>query len=442
MLLDAGTLPLLTPFFARDLLGRASTASGKAHKLMTGCLSLALLFSFVSSFQFMVKRKPPAEEDKSSKSQVRLTEAMSREESYFRETSAANAQSLVDGVRLKPSGIILPWLGFGTYKLGKETSLESTYQALKAGYRQIDTAFIYGGETTERNVGKALKQAIEDGVLENRDAVFLTTKHWRKYHGYEPTLECLRLSLKRLEVDYIDLWLMHWPGPAYRTMARRKDVEAWEYATTDKDSMSQVRAETWRAMEDAVDKGVVKAIGVCNMTVEHLKCLKKTARLWPPAVNQVEFHPLQTQAELRKYCTEEGIVLQAYASLGGQDTGKKVWNKVLGAASKEAKRLGNRSILNAEAVLDLAHECGRTPAQVLLRWALQQEVVLIPKTSVKERLHENAEIFSFTIPQEKVIWLAETLSSVAKSNVSDEAERSEMTRLCWRNDPLRMLDFN
>ena len=150
---------------------------------------------------------------------------------------------------------------------------------------------------------------------------------------------------------------------------------------------------------------------------------------------------LQPQRELRDYCQREGIILQGYASLGGQDTGKKIWNKLLGAAKKEVRDLGPRSLLNAEPVLALAREHSCTPAQVLLRWALQQEVVLIPKSVFRERMEENADIFSFSISPEKVKLMEESMEETVKSNVKDEAEREQLSRLCWRRDPMRMLDF-
>ena len=161
-------------------------------------------------------------------------------------------------------------------------------------FNAIDTAFIYGGETTEKLVGNALESALANGIIQSRAEVFITTKHWRKYHGYDASLECLETSLKRLRLDYVDLWLMHWPGPAWKTMTRRKDVveeNPWFYAQTNQEEHEIVTqwAETWRAMEDAYRKGLTRAIGVSNMTVRHLEKLKETATLWPPAVNQVEF---------------------------------------------------------------------------------------------------------------------------------------------------------
>jgi hypothetical protein len=132
----------------------------------------------------------------------------------FRVTTAQEARSLTDGVKLKNTQVILPWVGYGTYKLGKSHSRECTLEALRKGYRCLDTAFIYAGETTELQVGMALQDAINENIIQREDVVVIT-KHWRKYHGYDNTMENLRLSLKRLQLDFIDLWLMHWPVSDY-----------------------------------------------------------------------------------------------------------------------------------------------------------------------------------------------------------------------------------
>ena len=233
--------------------------------------------------------------------------------------------------------------------------------ALQLGYRAIDTAFIYNNQKTERAVGEFLSKQMSSGKL-RRDDIFITTKHWRKYHGYDESLKCLKMSLKALRVERIDLWLMHWPGPAYWTMSRSKALleqhGPWHFALGadhrpnpvaghTPEGMAALRAETWRAMEWALDQGKVRAIGVSNCTVAHLETLRRTAKHWPPAVNQVEFHPYLAQSELLAYCKQHGILcappppvtarrgpvltslvsvarrLQAYASLGGQDAGKK-----------------------------------------------------------------------------------------------------------------------
>ena len=341
----------------------------------------------------------------------------------FRATAADEAKSLTDGVLLSDN-VILPWIGYGTYKLGKGNAYAPTLCALKCGYRCIDTAFIYSGETTEREVGNAIQQALRDNILSKREDVFLITKHWRKYHGYDGTLECLRLSLSRLQVDHVDLWLMHWPGPAYKTMNRRSDVlekeGPWYYATTLKEDMAKVRAETWRAMEDLLEQGKARAIGVSNFSVQHLETLKETARYWPPSVNQVECHPLYPQQELIEYCEKEGIVLQAYAALGGQDCGKKKWKEIL----------NGQRLIACYVVVEIAKELGVTPAQVLLRWALQRGCAVTPKTTSQMRMEENASVFQFSL----------SLSEMKK--ISDLNQPGNAGRLCWVRDPMRMLDFD
>jgi hypothetical protein len=132
----------------------------------------------------------------------------------FRVTTAQEARSLTDGVKLKNTQVVLPWVGYGTYKLGKSHSRECTLEALRRGYRCLDTAFIYAGETTELQVGMALQDAIHENLIQREDVVVIT-KHWRKYHGYDNTMENLRLSCLRLQLDFIDLWLMHWPVSEY-----------------------------------------------------------------------------------------------------------------------------------------------------------------------------------------------------------------------------------
>ena len=368
---------------------------------------------------------------------------MEREDgSPFHITSAKEAKTLNDGAKLS-NGAILPWVGFGTYKLGKQSSRKCTLEALRHGYRLIDTAFIYGGETTETQVGLAIQDAISEGIL-CRDDVVVVTKHWRKYHGYEHTLECLRLSLKRLQLEAIDLWLMHWPGPAWKTMNRRKDAMAehgpWHYAAHSKEDIPKLRSETWRAMEDAFKSGKVKAIGVSNFSIAHLERLKKTATIWPPAVNQIECHPLYPQRELLEYCQKEGIVVQGYASLGGQDAGKSFWKKLY---KTPGKKKAVTKLLNTPPVLELADELDKTPAQILLRWALEQNVACIPKSSTPERMIENSEIFDFSLNPDQVDALETQLRQALTSAAECEEERVEaMERLCWRSDPLRLLDFD
>lgn len=338
--------------------------------------------------------------------------------------------------------VLMPWVGFGTYRLGKNRSRSATLEALKNGYRHIDTAFVYGGQTTEIEVGKAIQDALQHDIIQSREDLFVTTKQWREHHGYDASMECLDISLERLGLEYVDCWMMHWPGPCWKSKPRQeKDQsretkrdhtdecdadELWVYA---KDGMGQdeivsLRAETWRAMEDAYRQGKARCIAVSNFTVQHLETLKQTATLWPPAVNQIECHPYYPQKDLLEYCQKEGVVVQAYAALGGQDGTKAKW-----------KALGGK-LLETAPVIDAAKRLSNpnkrvTPAQVLLRWALQRNSAIVPKTSTPERMKENADIFDFVLTDEEMI----DISSVAPSVEGDG-------RLCWRTEPLRMLDFS
>jgi diketogulonate reductase-like aldo/keto reductase len=241
------------------------------------------------------------------------------------------------------NGVKMPYLGFGTYLLGTGRITQSAIlHALLAGYRHIDTAKFY---RNEGDISIAIKQTEIP-----REEIFITTKVWNNDQGHDTTLAACEQSLEQLKTDYIDLYLMHWP-------------------VTDK------RLETWRAMEKLFDDGKCRAIGVSNFTIKHLEeLLEKTSIV--PTVNQVEFHPFLYQRELLEYCRENGIQLEGYSPL------------------TKGRRL-NESVLQP-----IADHYRKTPAQILIRWALQHLVVTIPKSRNRERIRENADVFDFTISPE------------------------------------------
>ena len=177
-------------------------------------------------------------------------------------------------------------------------------------------------------------------------------------------------------------------------------------------------------MEDALRQGKARSIAVSNFTIQHLETLKQTAEIWPPAVNQVECHPYYPQNDLLEYCHKEGILLQAYASLGGQDGTKAKW-KILGG-----KLMETAPVLAAAKRLDYPNKVV-TPSQVLLRWALQRNSAVVQKTCSPARMKENADIFHFVLTEEEMTNI---------SNLSSSIEIGE-GRLCWRMEPFRMLDF-
>lgn len=241
------------------------------------------------------------------------------------------------------NGVEMPYLGLGVYQArpGAEARAAVRY-ALDAGYRLIDTAKLYGNEA---DVGVAIR---ESGIP--RDEVFVTTKLWNSDHGYDSTLRAFERSLRELDLDSVDLYLVHWP-------------------------VSGLRRETWRAMEVIYAQGKAHAIGVSNYMVHHLNELLPEAKV-VPAVNQVELNPFLPQREVLAFCRENGIRVEAYSPL------------------TKGRRLGDRRLQ------ELARKHGKTPAQILLRWCLEKDVVAIPKSVRPERIRENREVFDFRLDAE------------------------------------------
>ncbi|ROL59733.1 aldo/keto reductase [Bacteroidetes/Chlorobi group bacterium MS-B_bin-24] len=237
----------------------------------------------------------------------------------------------------------IPVLGLGTYlmKPGEET-YNACRWALEFGYRHIDTASFY---RNEEDVGRAVRNS---GI--DRKDVFITTKVWNDDQGYDKTLRAVETSLKKLGFDYIDLILVHWPVPG-------------------------LRKETWKALEKVYDEGISAAIGVSNYTIAHLQELFNYANVIP-VVNQVEFSPFLYQKELKEFCEENNIYIEAYSPLV---RGRKFDHPLL---------------------VELSRKYQKTPAQILIRWALQIGTIVIPKSSRKERIIENASVFDFEISDE------------------------------------------
>jgi len=239
--------------------------------------------------------------------------------------------------------VFMPIIGLGTFlsEPGEKTR-NAVRWALEAGYRHVDTAHIYGNE---KDVGEGIK---ESGIP--RQEVFITTKVWNDDQGYDSTLKACEESLKRLGVDYIDLYLIHWPVP-------------------------EKRLETWKALIRLREEGLVRAIGVSNFMVRHLEELMARSDV-PPAVNQVEISPFIQRKALVEYCRKQGIVVEAYSTLS------------------RGQRLGDPRLLA------MAGKYGKTPAQIALRWAIQEGIVVIPKSVHRERILENAAIFDFELTEE------------------------------------------
>jgi len=288
----------------------------------------------------------------------------------LRSISIPKARALIDGCTLPGGrGLIMPYVGFGTYKLKKGDAFAPVLKALQFGYRLVDTAQIYDNEA---DVGRAMQMC---GVP--RANLFVETKVWRSSHGFDRTLKAFGQSMRRLRVDYVDLYIIHWPGAKTGWPLPRGAISPPDWTPKLRDE------GTWRAMEKLYEEGKVKAIGVSNYSVRHLKSLLKMCRV-RPVVNQVEFHPWLVQSELLEFCKKEGIILQAYASLGSGDVSSRADFFALPPVMAAAK----------------AHE--RTPAQVLLRWALEKGVYVIPKSKSEDRIVENSCVFDFKLSPEEV----------------------------------------
>ena len=248
-------------------------------------------------------------------------------------------ETIQDSITLH-NGVKMPQLGFGVFKVknGSET-VESVKKALEAGYRHIDTAAIYGNE---EGVGQAIR---ESGIP--REELFITSKVWNTEQGFEKTLQAYEDSLERLGTEYLDLYLIHWPG-------------------TDK------YIDTWKALEKLYTDSRVRAIGVSNFHVHHLENLMKHTEL-KPVINQIELHPRLSQLEIREYCKKHDIKVEAWGPLGQ----------------------GN--LIDEPTINHIADKHGKTAAQVMIRWHLQNDIVVIPKSVTPSRIVENTQVFDFEL---------------------------------------------
>ncbi|WP_221028855.1 aldo/keto reductase [Actomonas aquatica] len=258
----------------------------------------------------------------------------------FSGTRESTAAGLQEGVTLN-TGASMPWLGLGVFKMGSDAeTADAVRQAVKLGYRSIDTAALYGNE---RGVGEGVRSC---GVA--RDALFVTTKLWNSDMREDRQREAFERSMELLGLDYVDLYLLHWP-------------------------IDGKKAASWKVLEEIAASGRAKAIGVSNYMVPHLERLREVSGV-VPAVNQIEYHPYLQSPELLAYCREKGIQVQAWSPL-----------------------MHGGALLTDPVLAEIAARRGKTIAQVVLRWDLQTGVVTIPKTAKAARLQENADIFDFEL---------------------------------------------
>ncbi|WP_215113339.1 aldo/keto reductase [Exiguobacterium sp. s63] len=246
------------------------------------------------------------------------------------------------------NNVKMPMLGLGVYKVEDgAVTVDTVKAALDADYRLIDTAAIY---QNEESVGQALQEA---GI--SREDVFVTTKLWNEFHGFDEALQAFQDSLDRLGLEYVDLFLIHWPMPRFGKFV-----------------------ETYKALEQLYEEGRVRAIGVSNFEIEHLEQIIQSCSI-VPAVNQVEIHPYLSQKELIAFCKRYDIQIQAWSPL-----------------------MKGREALEDETIVKIANAHGKSPAQVILRWHLQNGVAVIPKSVTPSRIKENIQVFDFTLTNEEM----------------------------------------
>ncbi len=248
------------------------------------------------------------------------------------------------------NGVEIPVMGLGTWQSSDEVAKLSVLSALSHGYRLIDTAAAYGNE-------KGVGEGINTSGLK-REEIFVTSKLRNADHGYKATLSAFELTMEKLNLSYLDLYLIHWPNPIqYRTH--------WEEATRG----------TWKAFEELYEKGLIRAIGISNFMPHHIESLMKTAKI-KPMVNQLKLCPGITQDEIVAYCNKENIVVEAYSPFG---TG---------------------AIFSCEEMKALSAKYGKTIGQLCLRWCLEMDFVSLPKSANPMRIKENTEIFDFELSKE------------------------------------------
>ena len=270
-----------------------------------------------------------------------------------------------------PNGVQIPVLGFGTWQIPYgETAVQAVQCAIEAGYTHIDTAQAYGNE---ESVGKAIRLS---GVP--REKLFITTKLWNTNHSYKAALRSFDESMEKLGLEYLDLFLIHWPNPI-----------------SVRDRWAEANAESWKAMEKLVDAGRIRAIGVSNFRRHHLEALLKTARILPQ-VNQIRLCPGDTQDETVDFCRSLDMVIEGYSPLG---TGR---------------------IFQVPEMQALAEKYHRSIAQICIRWSLQRGCLPLPKSVTPERIRENAQVFDFTLSDDDVQTIADLKGCVGYASNPDD----------------------
>jgi D-xylose reductase len=288
---------------------------------------------------------------------------------------------------IKVNADLMPAVGFGLWKIAKDDTAAMVCEAIEAGYRHLDSAADYGNEV---EAGEGIRRALHKGICQRKD-LWITSKLWNTFHRYERVREACEKTLSDLGVDYLDLYLVHFPiALKYVPVAERYPPE-WifdpkaAHPTMEIDPVPLM--ETWRAMEELVHAGLVRNIGICNYNSALLHDLMAYAEI-KPAMLQIESHPYLTQERLIRLAQDYNMAVTAFSPLGA------------GSYVSLAMASADDSVLGQAVVREIAKRLQRTPAQVVLRWGVQRGTSVIPKTSKVERLAENLAVFDFALSKE------------------------------------------
>jgi D-xylose reductase len=283
----------------------------------------------------------------------------------------------------------LPSVGLGCWKIPPDSASEIVYSAIQLGYRHLDSACDYGNEI---EVGEGIQKALQAGIC-SRDQLWVTSKLWNTYHRPEHVRPALERTLRDLQLDHLDLYLIHFPISLRFVPFEQRYPPGWMDPAESIQPMMQPDSvpisETWGAMQELVRAGLCKRIGVSNFGVALLRDLLSVASI-RPSVLQVELHPYLTQEKLLRFCMQEAIAVTAFSPLGA---GSYV---PLGMADADD------SILGHPLIQKISGELGKTPAQIVLRWAVQRKTAVIPKTARIERLTENLDLFNFELSDQQM----------------------------------------
>ncbi|KAK4373411.1 hypothetical protein RND71_008795 [Anisodus tanguticus] len=289
-------------------------------------------------------------------------------------------------VTLNDCDKVMPVIGMGTASSSRpastadssETVKSALLEAIKAGYRHFDTAFIY---PSEKPLGEAIAKALHLGLIKSRDELFITTKLWCTFAQRDQVVHACKLSLQKLQLEYVDLYLVHQPLRISETIQK---------LPIPKEIIHQLDIKSvWEGMEECKSLGLTKGIGVSNFSCKKLEKLLSIAKI-PPAVNQVEMNPIWQQKQLREFCNAKGIHITAYSPLGANNT---FW--------------GDNRVVECDVLTEIAKSKGKTTAQVALRWVYEQGVTVVTKSFNKERMKENLQIFDWSLSEQDLKIISE-----------------------------------